>query len=87
MCQSCEHIHKHHKHEHHVDVICGNNDYGFVACAHDCCHDESDCSSSLDIIPCSCLDCREGHTSYFIPLILISSFVVAYLELYATLII
>ena len=87
MCRSCEHIHNNHKHEHHVAVVCGNNDYGFVACNHNSCRNESECESSLDSIPCSCVECREVHTSYIIPFIIISSFVVAILELYATLII
>lgn len=87
MCRSCEHNHKHHYHEHHVDVVCGNNDYGFVACNHHCCNSESDCDSSLDIIPCSCLECRENHTSYIIPLTFFTALLVAYLELYATFII
>lgn len=86
MCHSCEHNHKNH-HEHHRNVVCGNNDFGFVACEHKCCHVESDCDMHVSLPLCSCLECHENNSSYFIPLTLIISFFVAYLELYATLLI
>lgn len=86
MCHSCEHKHHHH-HEEHKQVVCGNNEYGFVACYHKCCHADAECDAHVSQISCSCVECHENHTSYYIPLILMISLYVAYLELYATLLI
>lgn len=85
MCHSCEHKHNHHSHEHSKSVMCGNNEYNFVSCEHKCCHEETDVHVAVD--SCSCVECRGNHTSYFIPLVIFTSLYLAYLELYATLII
>lgn len=87
MCHSCEHNNKHHCHEHNKSVMCGNNEYDFVACKHKCCHAEVNCDTHVSDFLCSCAECHENHTSYIIPLIFFTSLLVAYLELYATFII
>ncbi len=87
MCHSCEHNHNHHSHEHSKSVMCGNNEYKFVSCEYKCCHQETEGDVHVAVDSCSCVECRESHTSYFIPLVIITSLYVAFLELYATLMI